>query len=107
MFEKELSSHLGPTPEALNSQYNALRRERYSVTGSWNTLKDAIEAKAAELFIPLNRKKPDGLDPEVEIESDSTLLGDNEEVEQTPSPLHRLSGHPRIGKAIPKIAFRA
>ena len=114
LFQKELSTYLGPSEAAFNAMYYALSSANYSVSGSWNTLKDAIEVKASELSIPFNKSLLEDKDPDVEVESDSTL-GDNEEVEQTPLSLHNLDVRPthsgisgrRIEKAIPKIGFRA
>ena len=93
LFEKELSTHLGPSKEALISMYHGLSREQYSITGSWHALKDAIEAKAAELSIIFTTK--DLLD--VEVDSDSTLRGDD--IAKTPKLPKQ--------KTIPKIGFRS
>ena len=118
LFETELSSPLGPSKEALMSMYHALmHRENDSMTGSWNTLKDAIEKIAAELSIPFNEKCPHELraidrenltadkNPDVELDSDSTLLGDDVlDVRKSSKSPSKRSGRQR---EIPRIGFRA
>ena len=116
LFTNELATPFGPTTEALRSMFFA-SEERFNLTGSWNTLKDAIEKIAAELSIPFNEKRPHELqaidceslltdrNPDVEVDSDSTLLGDDIlDVEGSTNTPSKCSGRP---KAIPRIGFRA
>ena len=116
LFENELSTPFGPTKEALNSMYFA-SEERFNLSGSWDTLKDAIEKIAEELSIPFSKKEAHELraidresllvdrHPDVEVDSDSTLLGDD--ILEVRSPINTPSKRSGRQKAIPRIGFRA
>ena len=103
LFQSELSSHFGPSREAFMSMYNTLKKDEWISTGTWIPVCSALEAKACEMKIEL--KKKDSVDQEKgvrqkqclltnneadsENDSDSTLLGDDCDMPQTPSRYSR------------------
>lgn len=103
LFDNELSSSLSPSKRAIISMYYELRKQHFNPTGSWSSVERALELKAFELGMSLEKRITISLeqqnDPlesflrtnlaEEEDDSDQTLLGDEYSDPQTPSKRSR------------------
>ena len=99
LFGSEFYSRYGPSKIALRSMYDTLQRIQWTPTGSWKPLCAALEAKAAEIGMELIKEhqgvqrggtnewhdsfSDDAFD--IGEESDTTLLGDQNDPPPIPS----------------------
>lgn len=137
LFQHEFSSLSGPTTAAFASRFYQLLKDGFNFSGSWLSLRQAIESKARELAITLRCDTSDrdchegaserfpNSDLDHDSDTDGTLLEDDLDM-KTPS---RSTNRPRneklviplctsistqskqkqrtANKKIPRLAFRA
>ena len=103
LFDDELYSFLSPSKAAITSMWYQLKKQRFNPTGSWSSIERALELKAAELGMVLEKRiastseqRNDPLESflrsnftEEEDDSDQTLLGDEYSDPRTPSKRSR------------------
>ena len=108
LYQHEFSSLSGPSTAAFASRFYQLLKDGFNFSGSWLSLRQAIESKARELTITLRCDTPDrdfhegaperfsNSDLDHDSDTDGTLLGDDPDME-TPS---RSTNRPRNGKLV-------